>query len=338
MRRLFLFIIVTILTAPFSAFASFDSAVETVVLDHSYADGAYRYDFPNGRGFSASVPNGAVSNNGVSLSFDEGLMYVLTKDGEPVLYESGARLTEDGGYHMTIVSPMTVEAPDLSAFTEDADEAALAGGVDMGAVEQEAEALSALTDAYGSQQSFSPRDGNMQLSFSFRVLTKPTRDLTVFNAAHGFSIESVSLDGKAVSPTGAYSASFVKDGVYTVTLKDEVSVSPAYTVRFEQRRIPPAIELDGVARGGRTGGSVAVSARDGVTVRVFRNGVEAGGAGVYAENGGYRVVAADAAGNTSEAEFRIVFSIPRPVALVLVLALLTAGCLYILHARRTMRV
>ncbi len=291
------------------------AAPNPIVLDHSYVNGAYRYTFENGRSFSASIPNGAVTNSAVSFSFDEGLLCLLEIDGESRLYEEGEIFTEDGEYYLTVISPVSAEEPDFSMLEGDFSD------IDVAALEE-----------YEI-----PTGENMQTMFSFRIVNSPTRDIPVFNAAHGFSIKSVTLDNAPVLPGGAYSSSLIRDGVYTITLEDETSAAPDYTVRFEQRRTPPGITLDGVARFGTTAGKVTVGAVEGVEIEVYRNGVRTGAAGTYSENGSYRVRATDAAGNTSQAEFKIVFSLPKPLVLVGALALLTAACVYVLHARNSMK-
>jgi hypothetical protein len=311
-----------------------ETSVDTVVLRHSYADESYRYTFENGRGFSSSVPNGAVVNHGVRLSFDDGLICVMTKDGRSELYEAGGTLAEDGDYYFTIISTMTVAAPDLSIFTE--EDIGGSEEVDLNELERDAETMNALLDSMAALERTTPGDRNMQTMFSFRILTKPTRDFPVFNAPNGFVIDSVTQDGVSVEPTGARSSRLVRDGVYTITLKDEVSSSPPYAVRLEQRRTPPVIMLEGVGKYGITGGDVTVSAAEAVTLNVYRNNIEINSDGAYSENGTYHVVATDLAGNTATADFEIVFVIPKSLILAVIFVLLAAGCAYVIYSRRSM--
>ncbi len=310
MKHSFIILALMLLTV-FPAYA----AESVTVLSHSYEGDVYRYIFDNGRSFTSSVPNGAVTNSSVSFSFDEGLLCFLEKDSESWLYEEGEVFTEDGAYYLTIISPVTAEEPDFSMLEGDFTD------IDVAALEE-----------YEI-----PTGENMQTMFSFRIVTGPTRDVPVFNAAYGFSIKSITLDNAPVLPGGAYSASLMRDGVYTITQQDETSTAPETTVRIEQRRTPPPITLSGVALYGSTAGEVAVSTTEGVSLAVYRNGVLTGAAGAYNENGNYRVLATDAAGNTTHAEFRIVFSLPKPLVLVGALALLTAACVYVLHARNSMK-
>jgi hypothetical protein len=303
-------------------------SAQTVVLTHTYTDGRFVYTFENGRSFSANVPNGGITNYGVTFEGDSELICVLTKNGSAMLYEPGSVLIEDGYYYMRIISPMVVEAPDLSRFEDDSD----TGAIDLDALERE------LASYDFSDEGLSGLEvGDIfQTIFSFQIINKPTRDVPVFNVPPGFELSSLYCNGEPMPPSGTRQHRMDRDGDYVITLRDAVSAAPEQMVKLTVKMIPPAVFLEGVINQNSSSGPVTVHVPAGVTLTVYRNNMETSPAGVYSERGRYQVIAIDEAGNTARLAFEIVFALPRSLTLGIVLALLVAGVAYVLYARRSM--
>ena len=311
--------------------ADITQRAQTVVLAHEYTGGEYVFTFENGRGFSSNIPNGAITDESVTLSVDDAMIYIIIRDGVMLSNEPGEVFDEDGYYFARIISPMVIEAPDLSRFTDTAP-----GFNDSDADMDE---LARQAESYLFDESYltSLEPGSVyQASFSFQIITRPTRDVPVFNVPVGFEIGGILLDGGEVTPSGVYSHRFTRDGKYTITLKDTASGAPDYVCGLTVLRSPPAVKLEGVTKGYTASGPVKVSAPDGVTLTVLRNNAQTVLLDTYTNRGRYHITAEDAAGNTSVVEFEIAFSLPRNLVLGGILILLAAGIGYIIYSKRSM--
>ena len=303
----------------------------TVILSHVYANGSFYYTFQGGRSFAANVPNGAVANYPVQLRIDADLIAVLTRDGQTIPFQSGDTVAQDGQYHLMIVSMAALTPPDFSWLegeTLDPDTQ-----VDWDEFAREAQEM---FGNGGALDIFNLGEIE-QMVFSFRILTRPTRDLTVFNLPSGFAFESILLDGVPVLPTGVHSHRFTRDGEYTVTLADTLGRAPNQIVRLTLDRTPPDIILGGVTSGFSTSGAVTLSTEPNATLSVFRNNMQVSPTGRYTQTGRYTVIARDEAGNVSISTFEIRFALPRSLILAGVLTLLALGVAGIVYARRSMK-
>ncbi|MCL2069165.1 MAG: hypothetical protein FWH00_04620, partial [Oscillospiraceae bacterium] len=106
------------ITAPDIPAADITHRARTVVLGHTYTNGEYVFSFENGRSFSSNIPNGAITDKSVTLSFGDMLIFFVIKDGVPLVYQPGDVFEEDGYYFVRIISPMLIQPPDLSRFTD----------------------------------------------------------------------------------------------------------------------------------------------------------------------------------------------------------------------------
>lgn len=72
----------------------------------------FRQSFPNGKGFFTSLPDGMLTNGGVKLVIEEGLIFELYKGDRSISYQSGNIITDPGNYVLRVISlanPMLAE-------------------------------------------------------------------------------------------------------------------------------------------------------------------------------------------------------------------------------------
>jgi hypothetical protein len=311
------------------------SNVHTVVLDHSFTDGLFRYGFENGRAFSASVPNGAITNYAVQIYLDRELIALLTKDGAAVNHESGDALTEDGYYHLRVISPMAIDIPDLSWYDDD-------DTTDPNQTYTEEDLLRALEDFDfddGDIPNSLERSAIYQTSFTFRIVTRPTRELAVFNAPLGFEFGSVYLGGTKIEPSGLQHHRFDRDGVYAFSLIDKSGQAPEQIVALTIDTTPPDIRLVGVTKGFATSGPVSLEVGEtGLDVTVVHNGMSSPVRDEFIGSGYYTVTVRDEAGNTATLGFQITFAPARTTVLLVILGAIVAVGGYVVYSRRTMTV
>ena len=309
---------------------------ETVILNHSYENGVFRYTFENGGSFSANIPNGGITNHGVQIKTDRELICLLTKDGAVIRYETGGILTEEGYYHMRVISPMAIEIPDISWITD--------SGASLDDITQEEfdrmleELENGLEDDDEPLQSLQP-GAIYQTVFSFRILTGAARSLPMFNVPNGFGFGTVTLDGAEIEPSGINYHRFTRDGGYVFVLKDKSGQAPDQVVTLNIDATPPVIRLEGVTKGYAASGAVTVTAnKDGLRWSAYRSNMEVTPKDTYTESGRYTVIAVDGAGNSASAAFEITYTPPKNMFLLIILAVLLAAVGYVIYSRRSMTV
>ena len=316
--------------------SGFSDRAETVILDHSYENGAFRYTFENGGSFSANIPNGGITNHGVQIKTDRDLICLLTKDGSVIRYETGGVLTEEGYYHMRVISPMAIEIPDISWA---ADSGESLDDITQEEFERMLEELgNGWEDDGNPLQSLQP-GAIYQTVFSFRILTGAARSLPVFNVPNGFGFGMVTLDGGEIEPSGMNYHRFTRDGGYLFVLRDKSGQAPDQVVTISIDATPPVIRLEGVTKGYATSGAVTVTAnKDSLRWSAYRSNMEITPRDRYTESGRYTVIAVDGAGNSASAGFEITYTPPRNQILLIILAVLLAAVGYVIYSRRNMTV
>ncbi|MCL2056497.1 MAG: hypothetical protein FWH02_04650 [Oscillospiraceae bacterium] len=303
---------------------------ETVTLTHRYLDGMFVYTFENGKGFSANVPNGGITNYDVRLNTDSELICILTRNGSAIRHESGGAITEDGYYHMVITTLSDAGVPDLSGIMDASEPSSFS----MADLEREAANYS-----FSESELAGLTIGSIHRTvFSFQIVTRPTRDIAVFNAPIGFELASVFLGGEYTEPADKAWHRFDRDGDYIITLTDTVSSAPDQVVRLSVRRLPPPVRLEGAVNGFSAPPPVSVIADEGVSIRVLRNGMEITPQAQYKEPGRYIIMAEDEAGNTARFSFDITRALPASLILLILLCVLVVCVIYVVYARRTMSV
>lgn len=281
--------------------------------------------------------NGATVNNDISLVFGEGITAEVSINGDTLAYMSGEVLMAEGEYEFTltdkagnktVVNVFVDKTADYEINTVDGfvsnDDIVIKANEELtislskdgetfayefgASLTEEGNYIAHISDSYGNTA-----------EVSFRVLKT-----TVLNDfAHDFTgvnIVSSTCNGEACE------LNFAADGKYEITATDG---EKEYTFAVTLDRVAPEIVLNGAENGGETKSEVVVeSISEETDITVYFNGekIEYRVGASVSELGEYRVVVTDAAGNTREYTFTIVYGLNGgAVALIVIFVLLIVG-------------
>lgn len=281
--------------------------------------------------------NGATVNNDISLVFGEGITAEVSINGDTLAYMSGEVLMAEGEYEFTltdkagnktVVNVFVDKTADYEINTVDGfvsnDDVVIKANEELtislskdgeifayefgASLTEEGNYIAHISDSYGNTA-----------EVSFRVLKT-----TVLNDfAHDFTgvnIVSSTCNGEACE------LNFAADGKYEITATDG---EKEYTFAVTLDRVAPEIVLNGAENGGETKSEVVVeSISEEADITVYFNGekIEYRVGTSVSELGVYRVVVTDAAGNTREYTFTIVYGLNGgAVALIVIFVLLIVG-------------
>lgn len=281
--------------------------------------------------------NGATVNNDISLVFGEGITAEVSINGDTLAYMSGEVLMAEGEYEFTltdkagnktVVNVFVDKTADYEINTVDGfvsnDDVVIKANEELtislskdgetfayefgASLTEEGNYIAHISDSYGNTA-----------EVSFRVLKT-----TVLNDfAHDFSgvnIVSSTCNGEACE------LNFAADGKYEITATDG---EKEYTFAVTLDRVAPEIVLNGAENGGETKSEVVVeSISEEADITVYFNGekIEYRVGASVSELGEYRVVVTDAAGNTREYTFTIVYGLNGgAIALIVIFVLLIVG-------------
>ena len=320
-------------------------------------DGAYEITFENYDGYMATysfvidktapelkiegAQNGAATNSNVTVSVPEsGLNVQLYKDGKLVgNYESGALITEEGGYRITA----TDAAGNVTEVSFTIDKS-----VDFAADIYNNAIVNSMTFTANENLTVNVTKNDEPIAYAFgEVLTEPGNyvvtltdelgnseaysftitDPLVQSFFHNFDdvlgLDKVSVNGEETRLNYG-DLTLDKSGTYeiavTVNGKD-------YTFTVTVDSTAPAITLTGVENNGSTKGSVTLSdMTENATVEVYKNGEKINYklGDELTEDGQYRVVLTDELGNTNEYNFEILYSVNGGAVALIVIVLLVA--------------
>lgn len=281
--------------------------------------------------------NGATVNNDISLVFGEGITAEVSINGDTLAYMSGEVLMAEGEYEFTltdkagnktVVNVFVDKTADYEINTVDGfvsnDDIVIKANEELtislskdgetfayefgASLTEEGNYIAHISDSYGNTA-----------EVSFRVLKT-----TVLNDfAHDFTgvnIVSSTCNGEACE------LNFAADGKYEITATDG---EKEYTFAVTLDRVAPEIVLNGAENGGETKSEVVVeSISEEADITVYFNGekIEYRVGASVSELGEYRVVVTDAAGNTREYTFTIVYGLNGgAVALIVIFVILIVG-------------
>ena len=281
--------------------------------------------------------NGATVNNDISLVFGEGITAEVSINGNTLAYMSGEVLMAEGEYEFTltdkagnktVVNVFVDKTADYEINTVDGfvsnDDVVIKANEELtislskdgetfayefgASLTEEGNYIAHISDSYGNTA-----------EVSFRVLKT-----TVLNDfAHDFTgvnIVSSTCNGEACE------LNFAADGKYEITATDG---EKEYTFAVTLDRVAPEIVLNGAENGGETKSEVVVeSISEEADITVYFNGekIEYRVGASVSELGEYRVVVTDAAGNTREYTFTIVYGLNGgAIALIVIFVILIVG-------------
>lgn len=281
--------------------------------------------------------NGATVNNDISLVFGEGITAEVSINGDTLAYMSGEVLMAEGEYEFTltdkagnktVVNVFVDKTADYEINTVDGfvsnDDVVIKANEELtislskdgetfayefgASLTEEGNYIAHISDSYGNTA-----------EVSFRVLKT-----TVLNDfAHDFTgvnIVSSTCNGEACE------LNFAADGKYEITATDG---EKEYTFTVTLDRVAPEIVLNGAENGGETKSEVVVeSISEEADITVYFNGekIEYRVGASVSELGEYRIVVTDAAGNTREYTFTIVYGLNGgAIALIVIFVLLIVG-------------
>ena len=281
--------------------------------------------------------NGATVNNDISLVFGEGITAEVSINGDTLAYMSGEVLMAEGEYEFTltdkagnktVVNVFVDKTADYEINTVDGfvsnDDIVIKANEELtislskdgetfayefgASLTEEGNYIAHISDSYGNTA-----------EVSFRVLKT-----TVLNDfAHDFTgvnIVSSTCNGEACE------LNFAADGKYEITATDG---EKEYTFAVTLDRVAPEIVLNGAENGGETKSEVVVeSISEEADITVYFNGekIEYRVGASVSELGEYRVVVTDAAGNTREYTFTIVYGLNGgAIALIVIFVILIVG-------------
>lgn len=281
--------------------------------------------------------NGATVNNDISLVFGEGITAEVSINGDTLAYMSGEVLMAEGEYEFTltdkagnktVVNVFVDKTADYEINTVDGfvsnDDVVIKANEELtislskdgetfayefgASLTEEGNYIAHISDSYGNTA-----------EVSFRVL----RTTVLNDFAHDFTgvnIVSSACNGEACE------LNFAADGKYEITATDG---EKEYTFAVTLDRVAPEIVLNGAENGGETKSEVVVeSISEEADITVYFNGekIEYRVGASVSELGEYRIVVTDAAGNTREYTFTIVYGLNGgAVALIVIFVILIVG-------------
>ncbi|MDR1205813.1 MAG: hypothetical protein LBL26_10100 [Peptococcaceae bacterium] len=180
--------------------------------------------------------------------------------------------------------------------------------------------------------------------FNFKIVTRPTADMDIYNAPWGYTVTQALRDGGPLNYQGNV-VMMEEDGLYTIELAAEYAEVEGMTVEFTRDTTAPEFRLNGVQNGRSTGLEVTVEylSEDAVSATLYKDGAAVGFRmdEAIGDPGTYYLVVYDPAGNYATAGFEMRYrmnavSIGLIIGLVGLLAAVTV--LILMRGRRDLRV
>lgn len=272
-------------------------SISPLTQAYSADNGMYLLSVGNRYTFYSSVPNYCITDKPVKVYMpsDEKLDLKVYKDGSEISFASGKTLYETGYYVFETVYDIAEdeEITDEEIMSEATDDEVYAIANDDISDEE----LSALAD---DSTDFDNSLSIAEVSkFSFCIIDPEKDNVGIISPPQDHIIASVTLDGKKINTDKNFFKA-EKDGSYRLIFKDKAGILPDRTLAFKRDTKPPALDFENVGRGGIARGSFRIIKKDDdSTVTIYKNGEPKEGlSDVIEEEGLYRVMASDSAGNS----------------------------------------
>ena len=184
-------------------------------------------------------------------------------------------------------------------------------------------------------------NGNNGLSvqpFSFTVVNALTGVLDKYELPTGFVFTGATRDGDAIDYT-ADRVDLSEEGSYVLTYLCQSSCV-AYSLEITVDHTPPTLALTAVEDGAAKGPVDISDLESGASIRVKLDGKELYQTDLLTETGSYHIWVQDAAGNTTEYQFRILtyLNTSAVVFVTLAAALCVFLVIYIVYSRKKLRI
>lgn len=263
-----------------------DSFYTKVMISQSYSEerNMYALSLGNMYTFYSDVPNRSITDKAVKIyaPADERVDINVYKDGRETSFRSGKTFSEPGYYVFSLV----YDSADIDddRYTE--------------------EELSGFSDE--AMENADIEDGSTYMSiadisiYSFSIIKGPQNRLEFVNPPQDYKISSVMQEGRRQTPEGSF-YKLSSDGNYRILFKNPSGILPDCTLDFTRDTKPPRPVFEGVGDGGIAENSFGIIKDDEDTViEVYKGGlIQNNAPSDITDEGLYRIVAYDSAGNSS---------------------------------------
>jgi len=287
------------------------------VLDIFYEDGYFRYEMPNGAGFTMNCPLGGIIDEGVELTAgNDSWIVSLLEDGESVLpsfseYHSVSEALAQVSDNM--IKDATLNNTGSYLF----------------------HIRSSTTDKTG-RETYDVYGG-----FRIAVNSIPLGS-SYIEAPYGYETGKVYLNGRETDISGKERVELTRDGSYEIHYIPLKKGLPEWVSSFTRDTTAPALKFSKDWTGDPVEGPISFyPTESNARISVLLNNKETG---LYnmtaAANGHYTITVSDSAGNSNEYSFNLKMKeTTSPLRyLVILLVLIAAALIIVLSEHRRMRI
>jgi len=261
----------------------------------------YEYRFGENEKLTTNIPKGIITDDRVILDFTPGTLGI-TQNGDFISYRLGDYLTESGKYTLVLASDFVTEV------------------------------------------------------FDFTIVSTPVNFLSAYTVPEDFTIVEALFAGTSRQIPNNKSFEMNSDGDYQFTITDK-DFETVYTVSLTLKTAPPVltfsrltedgekIEVEWTEEGGDAfEGPIVYSSSEiddyTISVTYNRSAINTPGNHTLRESGRYRINVVDAAGNTAQYTFRIIYIMDVPTGWIIAISaiLLAALTAYLIRYRIKARV
>ena len=190
----------------------------------------------------------------------------------------------------------------------------------------------------GSYAVMTGSENSQQKLFSFQIIGTATNQLMSYALPTGCMASSMQLDGEDVLIDNRM-LDFATEGHYAITYQC-VRSNVTYSLDFTVDRTPPTLTVEGL-KGNKARGPVTITdLEEGVTLLMTKDGDEIKAKKNISQPGEYHVQVTDAAGNTNEYTFFILFYLNAggiSFGSILLVCIIALG-IYLYISRKRLRV
>lgn len=296
----------------------------------------YKYALSKDTVFSASVPNGTITNDEVLIDISDKVNYSFTKDGEKFDYSRGEAINEDGVYRLLVtVSTKTELKFDFSSLNFSLD-SAMNEESEIQTETAENSEVTVVDESWGLD------DGTV-FEFKFRIINKACNNINIFNLPEDYAFESIIFEESNIENVKKMDYFMLDDnGKYVFNIYDTKNPKKKISTEIILKKGLPVLKIQGVTNGLSTYNAVTVDTyEEDVTYTATCSGesIQPYG-GAFSESGLYTVTAKDEAGNTNEYTFRILYTmnLSGGTVIALTVIIIVSLIVYVVYLKKHMRV